>query len=187
MFRKRRDTTAAPGKASHATGKAAHAPPRTRQAPRHNARPAASRGTTHAAGAAAPAAGPVLLHEHSGGITLLTLDRPETRNSLSAAMLSALGEALMAIAKDASVRAVVIAANGPVFCAGHDLKELTAHRGDADGGRDFYEQVMARCCAVMQAIVHLPQPVIACVGGTATAAGCQMVASCDLAIASDQA
>ena len=187
MFRKRRDTTAAPGKASHATGKAAHAPPRTRQAPRHNARPAASRATTHAAGAAAPAAGPVLLHEHSGGITLLTLNRPETRNSLSAAMLSALGEALMAIAKDASVRAVVIAANGPVFCAGHDLKELTAHRGDADGGRAYFGRVMEACSALMQSIVHLPQPVIAAVQGVATAAGCQLVASCDLAVASSLA
>src|SRR5712691_3598983 len=111
MFRKSRDTTSAPGKAStQAPGKThTHPPPRTRQSPRHPARPAASRTTSHAPAAAASAA-PVLLHERSGGITLLTLNRPEARNSLSEAMLSALGEAFVAIAKDAGARAVVIAA-----------------------------------------------------------------------------
>jgi enoyl-CoA hydratase/carnithine racemase len=189
MFRKSRDTTAAPGKAStHAPGKThAHPPPRTRQAPRHPARPAASRTTSHAPDAAASAAAPVLLHEHSGGITLLILNRPEARNSLSEAMLSALGEAFAAIATDAGVRAVVIAANGPAFCAGHDLKELTAHRGDADHGRAYFGLVMEACNALMQSIVRLPQPVIAAVQGVATAAGCQLVASCDLAVASSLA
>jgi enoyl-CoA hydratase/carnithine racemase len=184
MLRKSRDTTSAPGKASTpAPGKAhAHPPPRTRQTPRE---PAAS-GATPQGPATAPAA-PVLLHEHKDGITLLTLDRPEARNCLSDAMLSALGEALAAIAKDASVRAVVIAANGPVFCAGHDLKELTAQRGDADGGRAYFARVMDTCSALMQSIVRLPQPVIAAVQGVATAAGCQLVASCDLAVASSAA
>jgi enoyl-CoA hydratase/carnithine racemase len=187
MFRKSRDTTTAPGKAStHLPGKAhAQPPPRTRQAPRDSARPAASRTTTHPPDAAAPA--PVLLHEHSGGITLLTLNRPETRNSLSEAMLAALGDAFAAIAKDARVRAVVIAANGPVFCAGHDLKELTAHRSDGDHGRGYFGHVMETCSALMQSIVRLPQPVIAAVQGVATAAGCQLVASCDLAVASSDA
>ena len=182
MFRKSRDTQHAPAKAStHAPRKAPAPPPHpaSRQAPR----PATSRPPAPAA----PAAAPPLLHEHSGGITLLTLDRPQTRNSLSEAMLSALGAAFTAIAQDPKVRAVVIAANGPVFCAGHDLKELTAHRGDADNGRAYFTQVMEACSAVMQAVVRLPQPVIAAVQGVATAAGCQLVASCDLAVASSRA
>jgi enoyl-CoA hydratase/carnithine racemase len=180
MFRKSRDTTTAPAKVStNAAGKAhAHPPPRTRQASRH-------RTATQPPDAAAAA--PVLLHEHRGGITLLTLNRPEARNSLSEALLAALGEAVEAIAKDADVRAVVIAANGPAFCAGHDLKELTAHRGDADHGRAYFGHVMESCSALMQSIVRLPQPVIAAVQGVATAAGCQLVASCDLAIASSLA
>jgi enoyl-CoA hydratase/carnithine racemase len=133
------------------------------------------------------AAAPIVLREHSGGITLLTLNRPDLRNSLSEAMLSALGEAFVAIAQDAKVRAVVIAANGPVFCAGHDLKELTAHRNDADRGRAYFTHMMETCSALMQSIVRLPQPVIAAVQGVATAAGCQLVASCDLAVASSLA
>ena len=128
-----------------------------------------------------------MLHEHSGGITLLTLNRPDTRNCLSEAMLSALGEAFVAIARDAKVRAVVIAANGPVFCAGHDLRELMAHRNDRDRGRAHYQHIMETCGALMQSIVRLPQPVIAAVQGVATAAGCQLVASCDLAVASSLA
>jgi len=81
----------------------------------------------------------------------------------------------------------VLAANGPVFCAGHDLKELTARRGDADGGRAYFRHIMNVCSAMMQQIVNLPQPVIAAVQGVASAAGCQLVASCDLAIASSAA
>jgi enoyl-CoA hydratase/carnithine racemase len=135
----------------------------------------------------APQAAPTLLREHSNGITLLTLNRPDQRNCLSDAMLAALGEAFVAIAKDTRVRAVVIAANGPAFCAGHDLKELTARRKDADRGRAYFAQVMATCNALMQSIVRLPQPVIAAVQGVATAAGCELVASCDLAVASSLA
>lgn len=130
---------------------------------------------------------PVLLREHSGGIALLTLNRPDLRNTLSEALLAELGEAFATIAQDAEVRAVVIAANGPVFCAGHDLKELTAHRNDRDRGRAYFEQIMETCSALMQSIVRLPQPVIAAVQGVATAAGCQLVASCDLAVASSLA
>jgi enoyl-CoA hydratase/carnithine racemase len=130
---------------------------------------------------------PTVLRENSGGIALLTLNRPDLRNSLSEAMLSALGEAFVAIAQDPKLRAVVIAANGPVFCAGHDLKELTAHRNDPDRGRAYFQHIMETCSALMQSIVRLPQPVIAAVQGTATAAGCQLVASCDLAVASSLA
>ena len=117
-------------------------------------------------------------------IAVLTLNRPAARNSLSEALLHALETELTAIAADASVRAVVITGNGPVFSAGHDLKELTARRSDADRGRGYFAHIMTLCSAVMQQIVRLPQPVIAAVQGTATAAGCQLVASCDLAVAS---
>jgi enoyl-CoA hydratase/carnithine racemase len=130
---------------------------------------------------------PALLQERKGGVAVLTLNRPEQRNSLNEAMLAGLSECLAAIAQDDTVRAVVIAANGSVFCAGHDLRELTTHRSDADGGRAYFREIMARCSAMMQALVNLPQPTIAAVQGTATAAGCQLVASCDLAIASTAA
>src|ERR1700694_2472708 len=132
---------------------------------------------------AMPAA-PVLTRQEAGGIAVLTLDRPEQRNSLSEAMLAALAENFSAIAADRSVRAVVLAANGPAFCAGHDLKELPAHRADPDRGRAYFADLMTRCAAMMQQIVALPQPVIAAVHATATAAGCQLVAPCDLAVAS---
>lgn len=135
----------------------------------------------------APALPPILLREDVGAIAVLTLNRPQARNSLSEAMIAALSDALAAIGADASVRAVVLAANGPAFCAGHDLKELTARRNDADRGRAYFRHIMESCSAVMQAIVNLPKPAIAAVGATATAAGCQLVASCDLAVASSAA
>jgi enoyl-CoA hydratase/carnithine racemase len=127
---------------------------------------------------------PVLLRERDQDIAILVLNRPQARNSLSEALLIALSEALTEIAADKAVRAVVLAANGPAFCAGHDLKELTARRSDADGGRDYFRQIMTVCSAMMQQIVNLPQPVIAAVQGVASAAGCQLVATCDLAVAS---
>ena len=129
----------------------------------------------------------LVLRRDEAGVATLTLNAPARRNSLSVSMLSALAEALAALAQDRTVKVVVLAANGPAFCAGHDLKELTAHRGDPDGGRAFYAEVMKQCAALMQAIVALPQPVIACVQGIATAAGCQLVATCDLAVASSAA
>lgn len=133
-------------------------------------------------------AAPLLLREDGAdGVSVLTLNRPAARNSLSLQMLNTLEAVLVAIGQDAQVRCVVLAAAGPVFCAGHDLKEITAHRTDADGGRGFYDQAMSTCARVMQAIVALPQPVIAAVQGVATAAGCQLVATCDLAVASDHA
>jgi enoyl-CoA hydratase/carnithine racemase len=143
---------------------------------------------THAPAPLVPSVSePALLREDAGGIAILTLNRPERRNCLSEAMLAALSKAFSAVARDSAVRAVVLAANGPVFCAGHDLKEMTARRADADGGRAYFAEVMAACSAMMQAITALPQPVVAAVQGTATAAGCQLVATCDLAVVSSAA
>ncbi|MPZ59381.1 MAG: enoyl-CoA hydratase [Rhizobiales bacterium] len=136
--------------------------------------------------AAAPSV-PILQREDLDGITVLTLNRPETRNSLSEAMLAALSDALASIAADRLLRAVVLAANGPAFSAGHDLKELTARRADSDGGRGYTRHIMEACSAMMLAILRLPQPVIAAVEGVAAAAGCQLVATCDLAVASASA
>jgi enoyl-CoA hydratase/carnithine racemase len=129
----------------------------------------------------------ILLREDIGGTAILTLNRPAARNSLSEALLEALGDALTAIAHERSVRAVVLAANGPAFSAGHDLKELNSRRSDPDRGRAYFTHIMGLCSGVMQQIVTLPQPVIASVAATATAAGCQLVASCDLAVASSAA
>jgi enoyl-CoA hydratase/carnithine racemase len=129
----------------------------------------------------------ILLREDRGGIAILTLNRPQARNSLSEALLQALGDALSAIAHERTVRAVVLAAQGSAFSAGHDLKELNARRSDEDRGRAYFKHIMGLCSRVMQQIVTLPQPVIAAVQATATAAGCQLVASCDLAVASQAA
>lgn len=128
-----------------------------------------------------------LLRETIDGIAVLTLDSPATRNALSEAMIGALHEALDSIRDDKTIRAVVIAAHGPAYSSGHDLKELTARRADADKGRAYFAHVMTSCSNMMQAIVHLPKPVVAAVQGVATAAGCQLVATCDLAVASEQA
>lgn len=131
---------------------------------------------------------PILLRETvEGGVAVLTLNRPAARNSLSKDLIAELQAELDSIARDDGVRVVVVAANGPAFSAGHDLKELTAHRADPDQGRACFARLMTACSAMMQAIVQLPKPVVAAVQGVATAAGCQLVASCDLAIASDQA
>jgi enoyl-CoA hydratase/carnithine racemase len=140
----------------------------------------------------APAASELILLREDltgthGGIAILTLNRAAARNSLSEALLAALSDALSAIAHDGAVRVVVLAANGPAFSAGHDLKELNAHRQDEDRGRSYFKHIMTMCSGVMQQIVTLPQPVIAAVQATATAAGCQLVASCDLAVAADTA
>lgn len=129
----------------------------------------------------------LLRSDAADGVTTLTLNRPDARNALSFALLGALDDALAQVAADPRARVVILAAEGPVFCAGHDLREITARRADADGGRAFFEATMKRCAKVMQAIVALPQPVIAQVQGVATAAGCQLVATADLAVASDQA
>ncbi|WP_440640642.1 enoyl-CoA hydratase [Bradyrhizobium sp. PUT101] len=129
----------------------------------------------------------ILLRETIGSIAVLTLNRPAARNSLSEAMIASLHAELNEIRDDKAVRGVVIAANGPAFSAGHDMKELTARRTDPDRGRAFFAEMMNACSAMMQAIVLLPKPTVAAVQGIATAAGCQLVASCDLAIASEAA
>ena len=142
---------------------------------------------TAQAATVAAATPPTVRREDAGRIAVLTLTRPVERNVLSEAALAALSENFATIGNDRNVHAVVLAADGPVFSAGHDLKEMTRHRADADGGRAYFNALMETCSAMMQQIVALPQPVIAAVEGTATAAGCQLVASCDLAIASSTA
>ena len=121
------------------------------------------------------------------GILRLTLNDVKKRNALSEAMLAALGTAFKEAGDNPSVRVIILAANGPAFCAGHDLKEMTAGRAAPDGGKAYFTKVMAICSGVMQGIVNCPKPVIAEVTGIATAAGCQLVASCDLAIAAETA
>lgn len=124
----------------------------------------------------------ILLRADTDGITTLTLNRPAARNALSTGLMTALQTEIDAIAGDTSVRVVVIAANGPAFCAGHDLREV---RGTPT--RPAYEALFAQCSALMLSITRLPQPVIARVHATATAAGCQLVATCDLAVAAETA
>jgi enoyl-CoA hydratase/carnithine racemase len=125
---------------------------------------------------------PVLLRRDEDGVAVLTLNRPQQRNALSVALLAALQDALDALARDNSVKAVVIGGAGPGFCAGHDLKEMRANPG-----REKYEALFQQCSRVMTSIVRLKQPVIARVHGIAAAAGCQLVASCDLAVAASDA
>ncbi|MGI8525290.1 MAG: enoyl-CoA hydratase [Pseudolabrys sp.] len=130
---------------------------------------------------------PVLLRGDIDGIALLSLNRPAARNTLSEAMFAVLESEFSAIADDKAVRAVILSHNGPAFSAGHDMKEMTAHRADPDRGRAYFKTLMQRCSALMLSIRSLPQPVIAAVEGFATAAGCQLVATCDLAVASQAA
>jgi enoyl-CoA hydratase/carnithine racemase len=143
---------------------------------------------TSTSAAAAPPA-PRILEQHLGdaGVLRLTLNRPQERNALSSDLLAALLQAIDAAEGDDAVRAVVIAANGPGFCAGHDLREITARRSDPDGGRRFYEELFATCTRLMTAIRRSPLVFVAEVGGTAAAAGCQLVATCDMAVASTTA
>ena len=122
-----------------------------------------------------------------GAVAIVTLNRPQTRNALSRAMMEQMIGQLDAIAGDNTIKAVVLCAEGPVFSSGHDLKEMTACREAADGGCAAFDAIFATCATMMQKIVTLPQPVIAAVEGMATAAGCQLVASCDLAIAGEAA
>lgn len=128
-----------------------------------------------------------VIRSRRGAVGLLTLNRPAARNALSEATLIAIQQGLTAFTARREVRAIVIAANGPAFSSGHDLRELTAHRQDADGGGSAFIRIMALCSATMQAIIKCPKPVIAAVEGVATAAGCQLVATCDLAVASTAA
>jgi enoyl-CoA hydratase/carnithine racemase len=125
---------------------------------------------------------PILLQEVAGGVATLTLNRPRQLNALSEVMLDALLDAFAAIAGDETIRVVVLQGSGPAFSAGHDLKQMRARRDV-----DYYRALFAKCGRMMQAIAALPQPVIARVHGIATAAGCQLVAACDLAVASTEA
>ncbi|MGI9310875.1 MAG: enoyl-CoA hydratase [bacterium] len=125
---------------------------------------------------------PVLLRAHVDGVETLTLNRPAQYNALSEALLGALSDALDQVGKDSSVRVVVLAANGKAFCAGHDLKQMREH-----DDRAYQHALFSQCSAIMSKLTRLPQPVIAKVQGMATAAGCQLVASCDLAVAARDA
>lgn len=126
---------------------------------------------------------PLLLNSVENGVARITLNRPQARNSLSLEMIRALQVELSALAGDPAARVIVIAGAGPAFCSGHDLKEISA----SGYGQDYLQELLFSCSILMQTIVNFPRPVIAEVHGTATAAGCQLVASCDLAIAADDA
>lgn len=129
----------------------------------------------------------LILRSDQDGIAVLTLNAPRSINALSEAMLAAMSAMLDDIAADRSIKAVILRSAGDHFCAGHNLKEMTARRADPDGGFQYFHDLFARCSAMMLRVVRLPQPVIAEVKGIATAAGCQLVASCDLAVAADDA
>ena len=129
-----------------------------------------------------PTTEPILLRRDDGGVAWLTLNRPAARNALSLGLMEALDAELVRIETDPAVKVVVIGGVGPAFCAGHDLRELRA-----SPTRDAYEVVFTLCSRLMLRVVRLPKPVIARVHGVATAAGCQLVASCDIALASSQA
>ncbi len=126
-----------------------------------------------------------VLREDAGRVATLTMNAPESLNALSDAMLAALRDRLLALAQDSAIRVIVLRGAGKAFCAGHDLKEMQAGRQAADGGRAYFTDLFARCAEVMQILPTLPQPVIAEVQGIATAAGCQLVASCDMAVAAE--
>ena len=134
-----------------------------------------------------PQTEPVVLMARDGTVVRLVLNRSVARNALSQSLMAELQKALDSVSADATARVVVLAANGPAFSAGHDLKEMTAHRCGADAGHEAFAQVFSQCSRLMQSIVSHPKPVIAEVQGIATAAGCQLVASCDLAVASREA
>lgn len=129
----------------------------------------------------------LILRSDQDGVAVLTLNAPKSINALSEAMLAALSDMLDEIAADRSVKVVILRSGGKHFCAGHNLKEMSARRTDADGGFQYFQDLFAKCSAMMLRVVRLPQPVIAEVRGIATAAGCQLVASCDLAVAAEDA
>ena len=130
---------------------------------------------------------PLLLRSDDARIATMTLNAPASLNALSTAMIDALTAELSRLAADPDIRVVILRASGRAFCAGHDLKEMQAARDSADQGRAAFERLFARCATMMMALTALPQPVIAQVQGTAAAAGCQLVASCDLVVAADTA
>lgn len=130
----------------------------------------------------------ILRHQQlNDGILRLTLNHEARRNALSEAMMDKLTSAITAAGQDSAVRVIILAARGKVFSSGHDLKEMTAGRNAPDGGKAYFTKVMSICSHMMQTIVSCPKPIIAEVAGIATAAGCQLVASCDLAVAANTA
>ncbi|MCV6594361.1 MAG: enoyl-CoA hydratase [Silicimonas sp.] len=129
----------------------------------------------------------LLLESKTGTVTRLALNAPATRNALSMEMIKTLQAALDRLAQDPATHVIILAAEGPVFCPGHDLKEISSARAADDNGRVFFEATMAACSTLMQSVVRHPKIIIAEVQGVATAAGCQLVASCDLAVASTRA
>jgi enoyl-CoA hydratase/carnithine racemase len=128
---------------------------------------------------------PILKREDAASVARLTLNNPGALNALSDEMLAALQAEIDALAADTTIRAVVIAGAGKAFCAGHDLKQMTAGRAAEDGGRAYFKDLFDRCATMMQSLQRPPQPVIAEVHGIATAAGCQLVATCDMAVAAE--
>src|SRR5579872_906328 len=135
----------------------------------------------------APQPVPLILSSRQGAVLRLSLNRPSARNALSSGLMGTLAETLEAASADTGVRVVILAAEGNVYSSGHDLKEMTARRAEGDKGAAAFSALFRRCSTLMQQIVNLPKPVIAEVQGTATAAGCQLVASCDLAVAASTA
>jgi len=129
---------------------------------------------------------PILLRDDKDAVATLTLNTPQNLNALSEAMIAALQAELDALMTDGSIRAIILRAEGKAFCAGHDLKEMTRGRQAKDGGKHYFNQLFAQCGKMMATISRLPQPVIAQVQGIAAAAGCQLVASCDMAIAAEE-
>ena len=128
-----------------------------------------------------------LREEHKGDVAVLTLNRPDARNCLSLEIILAITVAVERLAETPAIKVIILTAAGPVFCAGHDLKQMTAARTDIDRGRAYFTTTLTACSTMMQAIIKCPKPVIAAVQGTATAAGCQLVATCDLAVTADTA
>ena len=129
----------------------------------------------------------ILTEDRVGSVARLTMNRPAARNSLSLEMIGRIHQAIIDLGASRDVHAIILAGNGPAYCAGHDLKELTNARQDSDKGLAFYKETMGNCSRLMLSIGDCPKPVIAAVHGTATAAGCQLVASCDLAVAASDA
>ena len=128
----------------------------------------------------------ILLRNDAGAIATLTLNTPKTLNALSEHMLDALQSQFDSLMQDNTIRVIILRATGKAFCAGHNLKEMTAARQDDDGGKQYFLNLFAKCTKMMTTIPKLPQPVICQPHGLATAAGCQLVASCDMAVTDDQ-
>ncbi len=140
---------------------------------------------TSSATGISPVQAPYIVRTGTSGIAVVTLNRPSNRNALSSAMMKAMQTEFDSLATDPNVRVIILRAEGPGFCAGHDLKEIQERRGDQDNGQAFFRELFSDCTKLMTSITALPQPVIVEIQGIATAAGCQLVATCDLAVASD--